>query len=410
GRAPCRWAAVRHGKSKKGNDHIHLVVSMVREDGTKFNDWKSHYRSQQVCRDLERQHGLTVLGILHAERGYTPAEQTRAEREERPEIHRHTLARLVRACAAASLDEAEFVRRARTTGLLLRPRYAAGRGDVVPGYSAALRPPRGERPIWFGGNTLARDLALPWLRINWADTPESAAAALAEWDAAARHRRPAAPGREVLMPGPDAWKQYAHQVGELREKLASVPAGDWTAWAQAARDTAAAFAAWSRRTEPVPGPLADASRELARAAQLRHYPHPAVRAPLPSAGGAAMILLAASPPASREAYALLFRQLANTALAIHAMHAAAGDVRLLRGLGGAILRATETIRASAPASTPGDPAGAGTPQEPGLRPAGTDLPAAGGLRPGSPLPAPLTKHNREPAAHRSPGRRPGLER
>lgn len=28
GNAPCRWAAVRHGRSRNGNDHIHLVASM----------------------------------------------------------------------------------------------------------------------------------------------------------------------------------------------------------------------------------------------------------------------------------------------------------------------------------------------------------------------------------------------
>ena len=34
GKAPCRWVAVRHGLSAAGNDHVHLVVSLVREDGT----------------------------------------------------------------------------------------------------------------------------------------------------------------------------------------------------------------------------------------------------------------------------------------------------------------------------------------------------------------------------------------
>ena len=34
GKAACRWAAVRHGLSKNGNDHVHLAVSLVREDGT----------------------------------------------------------------------------------------------------------------------------------------------------------------------------------------------------------------------------------------------------------------------------------------------------------------------------------------------------------------------------------------
>ena len=33
GRAACRWVAVRHGLSTAGNDHVHLVVDLVREVG-----------------------------------------------------------------------------------------------------------------------------------------------------------------------------------------------------------------------------------------------------------------------------------------------------------------------------------------------------------------------------------------
>jgi hypothetical protein len=32
-RVPCRWVAVRHGRSGAGNDHLHVVVKLVREDG-----------------------------------------------------------------------------------------------------------------------------------------------------------------------------------------------------------------------------------------------------------------------------------------------------------------------------------------------------------------------------------------
>ena len=35
-----------------------------------------------------------------------------------------------------------------------RARYAAGRGEVVAGYSVAAKPGRVERPIWFGGGRL----------------------------------------------------------------------------------------------------------------------------------------------------------------------------------------------------------------------------------------------------------------
>jgi hypothetical protein len=42
------------------------------------------------------------------------------------------------------MDEAEFVRRSCQEGLLVRPRYAAGRTDVITGYSVAERPRMGE--------------------------------------------------------------------------------------------------------------------------------------------------------------------------------------------------------------------------------------------------------------------------
>jgi hypothetical protein len=249
------------------------------------------------------------------------------------------------------MEEAEFVRRIRQQGLLVRPRFAAGRTDVVTGYSVAQRPVAGERPVWFGGNTLGRDLALPKLREGWSSTPENAAAAVREWGAAARNRRVVAPGRETLTPGADLWERYAREVGQLRAALAATGATDQVAWAQAAREASAAFGAWSVRLEPVPGPLAAAARELGKAAQLRRYPetHP-VGVPVaggPSARGAVMLLLAAGSRSDTAAYALLFRQLAATAKAIHDMHSATGDLRRVRGLAAAVIAATAVVEASA---------------------------------------------------------------
>jgi hypothetical protein len=350
GKAPARWVAVRHGLSKNGNDHIHIVASMVRDDGTKWNGWKSKYKSQQAARALEKKYGLTQLGAVRAERGFTPAEQAKAIRHGLPEVERHSLARKIRTCATASTDEAEFVRRARQEGMLVRPRYAAGRTDVVTGYSVAERPRKGERAVWFGGNSLGRDLALPKLRAEWESTPVSAASAVAEWNAAARNRRLVSPGRETLQPSAELWSKYANDVSSLREKLAITGHDDHAAWAQAAREASAAFGAWSKRIEPTPGPLADAARELAKSAQLRRYPaRPAVS--LPSARGATMILLAATSKSDRAAYALMFRQLAQTARAIHDMHKATDDLRRVRGLSTAVRAASKVVEASATAQT-----------------------------------------------------------
>ena len=45
-KAPPRWVAVRHGLSASGNDHIHLVVNLVREDGTKVSVHNDFSRAQ----------------------------------------------------------------------------------------------------------------------------------------------------------------------------------------------------------------------------------------------------------------------------------------------------------------------------------------------------------------------------
>ena len=52
GRSPARWVAVRHGLSKNGNDHVHIAVSLVREDGTKVNVHRDRQRSQDAAREL----------------------------------------------------------------------------------------------------------------------------------------------------------------------------------------------------------------------------------------------------------------------------------------------------------------------------------------------------------------------
>lgn len=57
-----------------------------------------------------------------------------------PEPARAGAARVV---SVAAVDEAEFVRRARVAGLVVRPRSAAGTTDMMVGYSAAARPGRG---------------------------------------------------------------------------------------------------------------------------------------------------------------------------------------------------------------------------------------------------------------------------
>jgi hypothetical protein len=327
GKARCRWAAVNHGTSENGNHHIHLAVSLVREDGTKASTHGDYKRAQQTCRELEVKYGLEQLSTVHATRGYDRAEKATAVRDDR-EMHRSSLARKVRACASASATEAEFVRRARDTGLLVRPRYAKNTTDVIVGYSVAERPTQGERPIWFGGGTLASDLKLGALREEWMDSPHLATEAAAEWNAAARNKRTVSrTGPENATPPAEGWVEYTRNATALADQLRTIPRDDHATWAKAAREVSGAFAAWSHWLEPTPGPLAATAAELSRTAQLRAPRQHGKPAALPSIAGTAMLFMAASSKNKTAAQTALMVQLINTAFAVYEMHAQSGRTR-----------------------------------------------------------------------------------
>jgi hypothetical protein len=271
-KAPVRWAAVRHGLSAGGFDHIHIVVNLVREDGTKASIWRDRWTMSRLAAQFEREYGLSVVGGRAGAglEGNARAEIQRAEKEAakdglRAAPVRERLAREVRAAASASASEAEFVRRLRGGEILVRPRYAkGGRGEVV-GYSVALRPVKGadkRQVIWYGGGRLAPDLTLPRLRAAWEAAPAAKAEALAAW------RGRSAAGREARELTAAAWEQAAEQVRQTTKALALIPYEDRAAWAGAAQQAAGVYAALSKQLETRrPGPLAAAARALAYSAQ-----------------------------------------------------------------------------------------------------------------------------------------------
>lgn len=333
GKADCRWVAVRHGLSKNGNDHVHIAVSLVREDGTKASVHHDFSKAQTITRELEREFELRPLHESEragAQRGEKPAERESSLRRGATEVDAKRLERSLRAAATASQDEGEFVRRMRRDAILIRPRFAVGRDDVVVGYSVALRPEKGQPVVWHGGGRIARDLTLPELRKGWPDRPESATEAVGEWRATSKNPwqyRPANPGREESEMSPKFFAMYAEDMRRLHDYIASVDPSDKATWAHVARETSGAYAAWSRRLEPTPGPLAEASRTLARSAQLRageSRPRPVA---MPSmATTAALILVQAKRGQNAAAEALLLKQLAQTTASIFRAAKAVGDL------------------------------------------------------------------------------------
>jgi hypothetical protein len=80
------------------------------------------------------------------------------------------------------------------------------------------------------------------------------------------------------------------EIGQLREQLRSIPLDDRDTWSTVARQTAAAFAAWSNAVEETPGDLAEASDALAKSAQTYRRPVKRQRAGRVAMSGATMLL------------------------------------------------------------------------------------------------------------------------
>ncbi|MEE1738014.1 relaxase/mobilization nuclease domain-containing protein [Streptomyces sp. BE147] len=161
----CRWAAVRHA-----DDHIHIIATLVRDDGCRPRLHNEARRAQTECRRIEADYGLrrVPLGDGTAAKPPTRAERHKAEREGREQPAREELRETVRRAVAGAMSEEEFFDRLAAAGLLIRKRVAPS-GDLL-GYKVALPDNRnGEKePVFYAGSTLSPDLSLPRIRKRFA--------------------------------------------------------------------------------------------------------------------------------------------------------------------------------------------------------------------------------------------------
>ncbi|MGX7829085.1 relaxase/mobilization nuclease domain-containing protein [Actinokineospora sp. 24-640] len=173
GQGGCRWVAVHHGLSTKRNDHVHVVVNVVRGDGQVANLHRDFLRWRDWCRQAEDERGWTRTA---------PAGEGRSKPTSRVELvradatgqrtERDRLRDLVTAVAAGAADEIGFVMNLRRRDVLVAAYPDTG---PVTGYKVALRPAQHAaeqdrptpEPLWFAGSTLRRDLSLPRLRARW---------------------------------------------------------------------------------------------------------------------------------------------------------------------------------------------------------------------------------------------------
>ncbi|MEU3188810.1 mobilization protein [Streptomyces sp. NPDC006923] len=231
--AGCRWAAVRHA-----DDHIHIIATLVREDGYKPDLDHDAPRVQAEARLLEAELRLRRLnrGDGTAAQRPTSAERHKATRKKRERTPREELRETVRRAVAGAQDQREFFDRLRAAGLLVRTRVAPS-GDLL-GYTVAL-PDDGNKdgePVFYSGSKLAPDLSLPRIRERWSGndpaTGQSGDASTGQAQrpsgpAAARRRATTAVWQAVLVVdhGDDA--QATAQIaaaGEVLDALAKTSA------------------------------------------------------------------------------------------------------------------------------------------------------------------------------------------
>jgi hypothetical protein len=164
-----RWIAVRHGE-----DHIHIVAMLARQDGGKPSVSWERYKVRAACLAAEQRYGLrsTALADRTAARCPTRAENEKAARLGMDEAPRITLRRQVATAAASANSEEEFFTRLDQTGLLVRKRFSIKNPGQVTGYSVALPGDTAQSggPVWYGGGKLAADLTWPKLQQRW--TPD----------------------------------------------------------------------------------------------------------------------------------------------------------------------------------------------------------------------------------------------
>jgi len=177
-----RWVAIHHGSSKNGNDHIHIAVQLVREDGTKARVFRDYKQAQDVCAELEVKHGLEVLEARGQGRSVSadkPAERARAQREGRSQSDRYELRRRMRTALATSGGVDQYIQRLQDLGVQVAPSLAKGSNQRIRGYKVALSGSKDANgaAIWYSPSKLDATLAWPNLakRFGAAELPQAEA-------------------------------------------------------------------------------------------------------------------------------------------------------------------------------------------------------------------------------------------
>jgi hypothetical protein len=376
-----RWIAVRHG-----NDHIHIVAMLARQDGRRWRLDFEKRRVRDACTAAEERYRLvsTAPGDSTAARRPSRAETEKAARRGLDEAPRVTLRRAVTTAAAGARSDSEFFARLEAAGVLVRQRLSAKNPGQVTGYAVALPGDTGKNggPVWFGGGKLAADLSWPKLRCRWSSP---GAVAGDPFTAAERNA---------------IWEHAARSAGQAAAQIRALAGAD---------PAAAADAAWAASDTLHAAAAALRSRPLRQAADFydRAARAPYARIPAPTPAGNS--LRRAARLISVYAYVAKDPSLAPVVLILRlaSLVEAVAELRQTQqraAQAAGALRAAQRLHASVgPNAAPGHGrprsslspaalAGASFPSPP--HPAPADPPAPGGRRPVPRAPAPSRRRGR----------------
>ena len=376
-----RWIAVRHG-----DDHIHVVAMLARQDRRRVRLPYERLRVRDACRAAEERYGLesTAPADRTAPRRPTRAETGKAARRGLDEPPRITLRRHVTTAAAGAGSEQEFFALLDRAGVLVRQRHSVKNPGQVTGYAVALPGDTAKDggPVWYGGGKLAPDLSWPKLRQRWTGPgtapgdPFTAAERNAIWEHAARAAEDAAAWIRLLSGTDPAAAADAAWAASDTLHVAAAALGSRILRQAADAYDRAARAPYARIPAPTP-----AGNQLRRAARLI-----TAFAYLTKDPSLTPIVLLTRLAALAEAVAGLRESQRHAAQADSALHAA----RQLHAA--AATPATQSTRQPARAASPAALAGTAFPQA--SRPPHPDSPAPSPHRPGPRAPAPSPRRRR----------------
>lgn len=358
GAKSCRWVAIRHGASKNGNDHIHIAVNLVREDGTKQPVHNDHPRSQRIVNGLEKKYGLQVLESREKEqdgvRGHKPAEQSRADREAAPVVQRDELRRRLRAVSETATSENDFIAKTRDARVLVRPRFAKGDIQKVVGFSVALVPEvtdgKRESPVWFAPSKLDGNLGLGQLRARWSSSPDDELAAVPAWTERANAVRSSDPDVRERIKLERLSPETVQQLNAVADQIV-IPDRAAGFDRYAAVHVSGAFAQASLYFEKGQhGPMADASDVFARLAQREKYsdaqPERRRSQGLQMGANAAYVARLTARATGKDSvtgWTAVFRQLGRIGKAVEGAQRARGELAAAAATSSAVGRAVATF-------------------------------------------------------------------